>query len=68
MASESNPAKVASGRTPDNRFCREIRASEKRSILKRIDITALQLDDTFDGDGDPYNNTGRHLLPLFKDK
>jgi hypothetical protein len=68
MTSESSPAKVASGRAPDNRFGREVRASEKQSILKRIDIAALQLDDTFDGDGDPYNNTGRHLLPLFKDK
>ena len=68
MPTESTSSRVAAGRAPDNRFKRGAAARDKQFAIKKIDVTSLQLDDTFDGDGDPYNNTGRHLATAIRDR
>lgn len=68
MANESRTSRTLAGRAPDIRFKNGDAASDKLIAVKKIDITALQLDDSFDGDGDPYNNTGRHLMKKIRDR
>lgn len=67
MSNESSTSRAAVGRAPDNRFSNGDAASDRLIAVKKIDITSLQIDDTFDGDGDPYNNTGRHLMKKIRD-
>lgn len=66
MSTESSSSRIATSRAPDNRFKDGDDTGEKRIAIKKIDITSLQLDDTFDGDGDPYNSTGRHLVSAIR--
>lgn len=67
MSNESSTSRAAAGRAPDNRFRNGDAVSDKLIVIKKIEITSLQIDDTFDGDGDPYNNTGRHLMKKMRD-
>lgn len=48
-----NINKVGEARQPDN---------------EKIDISSLQIDETFDVDGDPYNSTGQLLADARKRK
>lgn len=68
MSTESSTSKAAAGRAPDNRFKRSAAARDRSSVIRKIEVTSLQLDDSFDGDGDPYNNTGRHLVKAIREK
>jgi hypothetical protein len=68
MSTESSSSKVAAGRAPDNRFKDGAAVSDKRIAIGKIDVSSLQLDDTFDGDGDPYNNTGRHRVKAIRER
>lgn len=43
-------------------------AKKKRPSIENIDINALQIDETFDGDFDPYNSTGQFLADAIKKK
>ena len=52
-AKEFNPESVQKGRVPD---------------VERLDISALQLDESFGADCDPYNSTGQHLVAAIKRK
>ena len=36
----------------------------KRSVIEKIDITSLQIDESFDVDCDPYNSTGQFLVDV----
>jgi hypothetical protein len=66
MSGESTSSRAAAGRAPDNRFKDGV--SDKQIAIRKIDVSSLQLDNSFDDVGDPYNNTGRHLKPAFKDR
>lgn len=43
-------------------------AKKKQPSIENIDINALQIDETFDGDCDPYNSTGQFLADAIKKK
>ena len=36
--------------------------------VEKFDVSALQLDDSFGADCDPYNSTGQHLVSALKRK
>lgn len=38
----------------------------KAPEVEKLDISALQLDESYDADCDPYNNTGQHLVEAIK--
>ncbi len=43
-------------------------AKKKQPSIENIDINALQIDETFDGDCDPYNSTGQFLADAIRKK
>ena len=44
-------------------------ASDTRlPAIEKIEVASLQIDESFDGDGDPYNSTGRFLVDAVKVK
>ena len=43
-------------------------AKKKQPSIENIDVNALQIDETFDGDFDPYNSTGQFLADAIKKK
>ncbi len=43
-------------------------AKKKQPSIEQIDVNALQIDETFDGDFDPYNSTGQFLADAIKKK
>ena len=43
-------------------------AEKKQPSVESIDINALQIDETFDADCDPYNSTGQFLADAIKKK
>lgn len=38
------------------------------SAMEDIEVTSLQIDDSYDGDCDPYNCTGQFLADALKEK
>jgi hypothetical protein len=40
----------------------------KQPVVENIDVTALEIDESFDGDCDPYNSTGQFLADSLKKK
>ena len=40
----------------------------KQPVVENIDVTALEIDESFDGDCDPYNSTGQFLADALKKK
>ncbi len=40
----------------------------KPPVVERIDVNALQIDDSYDVDCDPYNSTGQFLAEALKNK
>jgi len=43
-------------------------AERKPVSVENVDVNALQIDETFDGDFDPYNSTGQFLADAIKKK
>ena len=44
-------------------------AAERKPVtVENVDVNALQIDETFDGDFDPYNSTGQFLADAIKKK
>lgn len=43
-------------------------AKRKPVSVENVDVNALQIDETFDGDFDPYNSTGQFLADAVKKK
>jgi hypothetical protein len=45
------------------------RSGEKEQpVVEKIDVTALEIDDSYDADCDPYNSTGQFLVDAVKKK
>jgi len=38
----------------------------EKPVLEKIEVTSLQLDESYDADCDPYNCTGQHLVDAAK--
>ncbi|MCH9695318.1 MAG: hypothetical protein K0U72_12480 [Gammaproteobacteria bacterium] len=46
-----------------------VAAQEKQQpAIERIKVNALRIDESFDGDHDPYNSTGQHLADRIRDR
>ena len=44
-------------------------AAERRPLsVRNVDVSELQIDETFDGDFDPYNSTGQFLADAIRKK
>lgn len=41
-------------------------AETKKSVIQNIEVTSLQLDESYDVDCDPYNCTGQYLVDAAK--
>jgi len=46
----------------------EAAAERKPLSVRNVDVSELQIDETFDGDFDPYNSTGQFLADAIKKK
>lgn len=68
MSSETTTSKDPLSRAPDSRFEGGSSASDKLATIRKIDVTSLQLDESYEDDGDPYNNTGRHLVAAIRNR
>ena len=53
---------------PDKSGVKVERVAKKKPSIENIDVNALQIDETFDGDFDPYNSTGQFLADDIKKK
>lgn len=40
----------------------------KLPVVQKIDVSSLEIDDSYDVDCDPYNSTGQHLVDAVKEK
>ena len=68
MTAETSTSRHLVARAPDGRFRSDSAADEQWAAIEKIDVTCLQLDDTYDDTGDPYNNTGRHLIAALRER
>jgi hypothetical protein len=68
MSTDTRTVKDPVSHAPEGRFEGGSTASDKWSTITKIDVSSLQLDDSFDGDGDPYNSTGRFLAAAIKQR
>ena len=45
------------------------KAAERKPVsVRNVDVAELQIDETFDGEFDPYNSTGQFLADAIKKK
>lgn len=42
--------------------------ADKPAAIRKIDVAALKLDQSYDGDHDPYNCTGQFLMDALKQR
>lgn len=43
-------------------------SADEPSVIDKIEVTSLQIDDAYDTDCDPYNCTGQFLVDALKDR
>lgn len=68
MSAATSTSKHPAVRAPDDRFRGGDGVRGQQATLSKIDISSLQLVDSYEDDGDPYNNTGRHLIKVIRDR
>ena len=66
MSADTRTTRDPASRAPDSLFRSRPSSGEKQATIRKIDIASLKLDESFEDDGDPYNNTGRHLVAAKK--
>lgn len=40
----------------------------QQPAIEKINVSALRIDESFDGDHDPYNSTGQYLAAKIRDR
>ncbi len=62
--------KTAPGNVPNGPAKGQVDSAAERKPLsvRNMDVSELQIDETFDGDHDPYNSTGQFLADAVKKK
>jgi hypothetical protein len=68
MSTTTTPSSVPVSRAPDDRFKDAESANDKWATIRKIDVNAMQLDDSFEDNSDPYNSTGRFLATALKNR
>jgi hypothetical protein len=68
MSTNTTAPKALTSRAPDDRFKDAGSADDRWSMIKKIEVSSLQLDDSFEDNSDPYNSTGRFLVTAVKNR
>ncbi len=68
MSTEETGSFGPSERPANGNVSVEHAAEKKQPSIESIDINALQIDETFDADCDPYNSTGQFLADAIRKK
>ncbi|MGI9270742.1 MAG: hypothetical protein ACR2QT_03135 [Woeseiaceae bacterium] len=68
MSSEKTTQRNVSSRSEQRHYKIDKAAKNRPVDINEIDITALQLDASYDVDCDPYNSTGQFLVNAQKKK
>ena len=45
-----------------------IAPDKMQPAIEKINVSALRIDESFDGDHDPYNSTGQYLADKIRDR
>ena len=68
MSIEPRAGKGEADRIEERHYNVDKSATASHRVINKIDITALQIDESFGEDCDPYNSTGQHLVDAIKQK
>jgi hypothetical protein len=68
MSTNATAPKAPTSRAPDDRFKDAGSSNDKGATIKKIDVNSFQLDESFEDNSDPYNNTGRFLGTAVKNQ
>jgi len=68
MSTFIKPTQNAADRLARTKFNVDKSGDAKQPVVESIDVTALEIDESFDGDCDPYNSTGQFLVDSLKKK
>jgi len=66
-AEKTAPSKAPAGLGTDKLKITEA-AEVNQSAVKNVEVTSLQIDESYDVDCDPYNCTGQHLVDALRAK
>ena len=66
MSTESKTSQNVPPRLAKAHSDRDKASAAKPSIVEKIDLNALQIDESFDVDCDPYNSTGQFLTDALR--
>ncbi len=68
MSTENKAPRRARSPLEKTNFNVEDTSDTRLPAIESMEVASLQIDESFDGDGDPYNNTGRFLVDAVKVK
>lgn len=68
MSTFIKASQSASERPARTKFKVDHSGESKKPVVQNIDVTALEIDESFDADCDPYNSTGQFLVEAVKKK
>ncbi len=68
MSTEKTTPREAKARLVKGNFAIHGEAANEPAPADEIEVTALQIDETYDVDCDPYNCTGQFLVEALKDR
>lgn len=64
--------KTAPGKAPARLTINKLKVTEaaevNQSAVQNVEVTSLQIDESYDVDCDPYNCTGQHLVDALRAK
>jgi hypothetical protein len=66
MSTESKTSQNVPTRLAKARSDTDMASAARPSIVEKIDINALQIDESFDVDCDPYNSRGQFLTDALR--
>lgn len=58
----------AADRSARTKFNVDKSGKTKQPVVEKIDVTALEIDEAYETDCDPYNSTGQFLVDAVKKK
>ncbi len=68
MSTNKNPTRFDRAEARQRTLNLDVTTSGVTKALQDIEVTALQLDESYDGDCDPYNCTGKFLVDAARSK
>lgn len=68
MSSEKTSPQNVSARPAKSKFKIGGVVEAQQAVIERIDITSLQIDESYEADCDPYNSTGQFLAGAVRKK